>query len=235
VIRTVIVDDEPLARQGLRLRLEREKDIDIAGEAADGPSAVDVIRRTSPDLVFLDIQMPGMTGFDVLAEIADLPLPVIIFVTAHDEFAVRAFEVDAIDYLLKPFTHERFEQALRRARRDLSESEPLARIAVRSRDAWVILKVDEIDWLEAAGNYVEVHARGKSYLLRSTISSLEERLDRRRFSRIHRGAIVNVDRVAQIRSDAHGDFDVTLHDGNVLRMSRKYAKALLPSPFTVNR
>ncbi|MGZ8711142.1 MAG: LytR/AlgR family response regulator transcription factor [Thermoanaerobaculia bacterium] len=105
----------------------------------------------------------------------------------------------------------------------------LARIAVRSRDAWVILKVDEIDWLEAAGNYVEVHARGKSYLLRSTISNLEERLDRRRFSRIHRSTIVNVDRVSQIRSDAHGDYDVTLTAGNVLRMSRKYSKALLPT------
>ena len=227
MIRTVIVDDEPLARQGLRLRLERERDIEIVGEASDGPTAIDVIRRTGPDLVFLDVQMPGMNGFDVLGEMASLPLPVIVFVTAHDEFAIRAFEVEATDYLLKPFTQERFDEALRRARRSLAGSEPLERIAVRSRDAWVILRADEIEWLEAAANYVEVHARGKEYLIRSTISNLEARLDSRRFFRIHRSTIVNADRITEIRSDAHGDYDVTIAGGKALRMTRNYSDRLL--------
>jgi two-component system, LytTR family, response regulator len=227
VIRTIIVDDEPLARQGLRLRLEREKDIEIVGEASDGTTAIDAIRRTGPDLVFLDVQMPGMSGFDVLGELANIPLPVIVFVTAHDEFAIRAFEVEATDYLLKPFTQERFDEALRRARRSLASSEPLERVAVRSRDAWVILKTDEIEWLEAAGNYVEVHARGKSYLIRSTITNLEARLDSRRFFRIHRSMIVNADRITEIRSDAHGDYDVTIAGGTSLRMTRNYSDRLL--------
>lgn len=227
MIRALIVDDEPLARQGIRVRLEREKDIDVIGEAVDGPAAVEMIRSLSPDLVFLDVQMPGMSGFDVLAEIADLPLPVIIFVTAHDEFAIRAFEVDAVDYLLKPFTRERFDHALRRARRELASDEPLVRLAVRSRDAWVILKVDEIDWLEAAGNYVEVHARGRTYLVRSTISNLEQKLDGHRFVRVHRSTIANVDRITEVRSDAHGDYDVLLAGGQKLRMTRNYSERLL--------
>ena len=227
MIRTLIVDDEPLARQGLRLRLAREKDVEIIGEAADGPAAVELIRSGVPDLVFLDVQMPGMSGFDVLAAIGDTPVPVIVFVTAHDDFAIRAFEVDAVDYLLKPFTQERFDDALRRARRDLATGEPLARLAVRSRHAWLILKVGEIDWIEAAGNYVQVHARGKAFLLRSTISNLGQKLDPGRFTRIHRSTIVNVDRIAEIRSDAHGDYDVTLTGGKVLRMTRNYSERLL--------
>ena len=227
MIRTVIVDDEPLARQGIRLRLEREKDIEIAGEAADGPAAVQLIRTARPDLLFLDVQMPGMTGFDVLGDIADVHVPVVVFVTAHDDYAIRAFEVEAVDYLLKPFTQERFDEAMRRARRDLATSEPLTRLVVRTRDAFVILKADEIDWVEAAANYVDVHARGRSFLMRATISSLEQRLDPKKFARIHRSAIVNIDRVAEVRSDAHGDFDVTLAGGKVLRMTRNYSERLL--------
>jgi two-component system, LytTR family, response regulator len=227
VIRTVIVDDEPLARKGIRLRLEREKDIEIAGEAADGEAAVALIRDVRPDLLFVDVQMPGMSGFDVLEQIADIHVPAVIFVTAHDEYAVRAFEVEAIDYLLKPFTQDRFDETLARARRDIATAGPLTRLVVRSRDTWVILKSEEIDWLEAAANYVDVHARGRSFLIRSTISSLEQRLDPDRFARIHRSTIVNVDRVAEIRSDAHGDFDVTLTNGKVLRMTRGYSGRLL--------
>ena len=227
MIRTLIVDDEPLARQGLRVRLEREKDIVIAGEAADGLMAVEMIRALAPDLIFLDVQMPGLSGFDVLAELEDVPLPVIVFVTAHDEFAIRAFEVDAVDYLLKPFTRGRFDAALRRARRDLATTEPLSRRAVRSRDAWVILKLEDVDWLQAAGNYVEVHARAKTFLIRSTISNLEARIDARNFVRIHRSTIVNVDRIAEIRSDAHGDYNVTLRDGTSVRMTRNFSERLL--------
>ena len=227
MIRTIIVDDEPLARQGIRLRLQREKDVDIVGEAGDGRAAVGMIRSLRPDLVFLDVQMPAMTGFDVLGELSNDPLPVIIFVTAHDQFALRAFEVDAVDYLLKPFTQERFDEALQRARRELTAAAPLSRIAVRSRDVWLILKSEEIDWLEAAGNYVEVHARGRTFLVRTTVTSLERRLDARRFARIHRSTIANLDRVAEIRSDAHGDYEVTLTCGAVLRMTRNYSDRLL--------
>jgi two-component system, LytTR family, response regulator len=228
MIRTVIVDDEPLARQGIRLRLEKQKDIEIAGEAADGPAAVQLIREAKPDLLFLDVQMPGMSGFDVLAEIADVHVPVVVFVTAHDQYAIRAFEINAVDYLLKPFTQERFDEALSRARRELVSSEPLSRLVVKTRDVYVILRAEEIDWLQAAANYVEVHARGKAFLIRSTISNLEEQLDPRSFARIHRSAIVNIDRVAEIRSDAHGDYEVTLTSGQVLRMTRNYSGRLLP-------
>ncbi len=227
MIRTLIVDDEPLARQGIRLRLEREKDIEIAGEAADGPAAVTLIREQRPDLLFLDVQMPGMSGFEVLGEIADVHVPVVVFVTAHDQYAIRAFDVNAVDYLLKPFTQERFDEALKRARGDLAADEPLSRLVVRARDVYVILKAEEIEYLEAAANYVDVHARGKTYLIRSTISGLERKLDRSRFARIHRSTIVNVDRVAEIRSDAHGDYEVRMTSGQVLRMTRGYSGKLL--------
>ena len=248
MIRTVIVDDEPLARQGIRLRLERETDIEVIGEAGDGAAAVELIRSELPDLVFLDVQMPGMTGFDVLAGIVDVHIPVIIFVTAHDQYAIRAFDVRAIDYLLKPFTRERFEEALKRARRELArrdedegtsptvdllnrdKPEPyLTRLAVRIRDRYVLVRTDDIDWLEAAANYVEVHVREKSFLVRTTITNLEKKLDPRHFARIHRSTIVNVDRISEIRSDAHGDYDVTIAGGKVLRMTRNYSERLLTS------
>ena len=233
MIRALIVDDEPLARRGIRLRLAEHADIEVVGEAEDGPAASRLITSLLPDLVFLDVQMPGMSGFDVLADVADIHLPVIVFVTAYDQYAVNAFEVRAIDYLLKPFTKERFDEAVRRARNDLaSGTRPAAellttRITVRKGDRYLLVKIDEIDWLEAAGNYVEVHARGNEYLIRATLGSLERRLDPERFVRIHRSTIVNADRVAEIRSDAHGDFDVTLAGGKVLRMTRNFAGRLM--------
>ena len=245
MIRALIVDDEPLARRGIRLRLEEHHDVEIVGEAPDGPAAVRAVEELLPELLFLDVQMPGMSGFDVLARIAGTHLPVIVFVTAYDQYAIRAFDVRAIDYLLKPFTKERFDDALARARRelaqrdeesgpskllDLIEPQPesyLTRLAVRSRDRFLLVKTEEIDWLEAAGNYVEVHARGREYLLRSTVANLERRLDPARFVRIHRSTIVNLDRVAEIRSDAHGDYDVTLTGGKVLRMTRNFSERLL--------
>ena len=232
MIRALIVDDEPLARRGIRLRLDQHADIEVAGEAEDGPEAVRMITALLPDLVFLDVQMPGMNGFDVLAQTADIHLPVVIFVTAYDQYAVNAFEVRAIDYLLKPIANDRFEEALRRARRELAEGmRPAAgllptRLTVRKGDRYLLVKLDDIDWLEAAANYVEVHARGGEYLIRSTLASLEQRLDPQRFVRIHRSTIVNADRVAEIRSDAHGDFEVTLDRGKVLRMTRTCADRL---------
>jgi two-component system, LytTR family, response regulator len=246
MIRTLIVDDEPLARQGISLRLEREKDVEIIGEASDGTEAVAMIRSELPDLVFLDVQMPGMSGFDVLAAIVDVHIPVIVFVTAHDQYAIRAFDVRAIDYLLKPFTRERFEETLKRARRELLKRteedgtspvvdllhrdapEPwLSRLAVRVRDRYILVRSEDIDWLEAAANYVEVHVRDKTYLVRSTVSNLEQKLDPRRFARIHRSTIVNVDRISEIRSDAHGDYHVTIAGGTVLKMTRNYSERLL--------
>lgn len=241
MIRTLIVDDEPLARRGIRLRLQDENDIDVIGEAADGPEAVRMITALQPELVFLDVQMPGLNGFDVLARVADVHLPTVIFVTAYDEYAIRAFDVRAIDYLLKPYTKERFEEALRRARRELRERDEetpsrmaslfddgnrLTRITVRHRDRFLIVKTTDIDWLAAAGNYVEVHVGEKAYLVRSTIANLEARLDAQTFVRIHRST-VNVERIAEIRSDAHGDYDVTLHGGKVLRMTRNYSERVI--------
>ena len=235
MIRAAIIDDEPLARDGIRLRLTSEPDIEIIGEAADGPAALRLIRTTHPDLLFLDVQMPGMSGLEVLSEIAEEMVPVVIFVTAYDQYAIHAFEVNAVDYLLKPFTKERFDEALRRARREhTSRDAPsrlaglLKRIAVRTQDRYVLLKVTDIDWIEAAANYVEIHARGKSFLLRSTIGQLETRLDPERFARIHRSILVNAERVAEIRSDGHGDYDVTLTNGKVLRMTRGFSERLLP-------
>lgn len=245
MIRVAIIDDEPLARQGIRLRLANERDVEIVGEADDGPAAVRLIEALLPDVVFLDIQMPGMSGFDVLARVAEVHLPVVVFVTAHDDYAIRAFDIRAIDYLLKPYTRERFDEALRRARRELAQREEeegsskvldllgggeekyLSRLAVRARDRFVLVRVEEVDWFEAASNYVEVHARGKSFLVRSTVANLEQKLDPHRFVRIHRSVIVNVDRVAEIRSDAHGDYVVTLTNGKALKMTRGYSERLL--------
>jgi len=266
VIRALVVDDEPLARETVRVRLERERDVEIVGEAGDGPAAVDAIRRLAPDLVVLDIQMPGLDGFEVLDRAAVDLMPTVIFVTAYDRFAIRAFEVHAVDYLLKPFTAERLRQALSHVRRELARDSATAlreqmaalldaraaaaepppalraapsapaptpdagfayRLTVRDGDAFVMLRVAEVDWIEAAANYVRIHARGRIFVLRGTMAALEGRLDPRQFARIHRSTIVNVDRVREIRPEWHGDFDVVLADGKTLRLSRSYRGSLL--------
>jgi two-component system LytT family response regulator len=255
MIRALVVDDEPLAREGVRVRLANERDVDIVGEAADGPSAVEAIRRLLPDLVMLDVQMPGMSGFDVLARVADVCLPAVVFVTAHDSYALRAFEVHALDYLLKPFTAARLHEAVERARaalerdgdradlaammamleereqpgaaREGTRSGPARRWALRDGDRWLMLRADEVDWIEAAANYVRFHARGRAFLLRGTMAALERTLDPRQFARIHRSTIVNLDRVREVRPEWHGDFDVVLSGGEVLRMSRRYRASLL--------
>lgn len=248
MIRTLIVDDEPLAREGLRVRLGLERDIDLIGEAADGPDAVDLIRRELPDLVLLDVQMPGMDGFEVLSRVADDCLPSIIFVTAHDRYALKAFEVHAVDYLLKPLDGGRLREAVDRVRRAVAmgqsapreglvnlltsrEKRPepgyARRWAVREGEHFVLLRAEEVDWIEAAANYVRFHARGKVYLLRGTMAALEETLDSRRFTRIHRSTIVNLDRVREIRPEWHGDYDVVLTTGDVLRLGRRYRDGLL--------
>jgi two-component system, LytTR family, response regulator len=262
-IRTLIVDDEPLARQGIRARLRKDLDVEVIGEAGDGPSAARAIKTLKPDLVFLDIQMPGCSGFDVLERTSTAHLAVVIFVTAYDRYAVRAFETHALDYLLKPIDGKRFRDAVERARRELAKEEALRlrhqrttalldeqrepadrpaasvcaaggkpavlqRLAVRDGDRFILLKADEIEWVQASANYVEVHARGRSYLLRVTMNELERKLDRPRFVRIHRSIIVNADRIQEIRPYSHGDFEVWLANGAALPLSRRYRARLLP-------
>jgi two-component system LytT family response regulator len=238
VITTLIVDDEPLAREGLRVALGAEPDIEIVGEAGDGPSAVQQIREKAPQLVLLDVQMPGLDGFQVLQCVSRVPA--VIFLTAHEAYAVRAFDAYAVDYLLKPISLTRLRVALDRARQHIKADPPvslppsvpeisapkpphteyLQRIPVRDGDKFLMLRADEIDWIEGAANYVEVHARTRSFLVRLSMTELAAKLDPDRFARVHRSAIVNLDRIQEIRSASHGDFTVLLTGGAVVPMSR---------------
>jgi two-component system LytT family response regulator len=245
-IRTLITDDEALARDRLRKLLEEETDVEIVGECADGRQALDFIQRESPDLVFLDVQMPELDGFGVLAALPAERLPAVVFVTAHDKFALRAFEVHAVDYLLKPFDRERFQTALRRARHHvqhrqsgeltqrltalLAEIKPgvkhLERLAVKSGGRVLFLKTDEIDWIEAADNYVSLHVGNETHLHRETMSSLEELLPPAKFLRISRSTIVNVDRIKELQPLFHGEYAVLLRNGTRLTLSRSYRDKL---------
>ncbi len=241
-IRALIVDDEPLARERLQMMLKPELDIEVVGEAINGDAAVGAIRKLAPDLVFLDIQMPVIDGFSVITEIGADRMPATIFVTAYDRYALRAFEVHALDYLLKPFDRERFQQALARARAQLQgketaalnqrlaslleqlhgEKQPLERVVVKESGRIFFLKAEEIDWVEAAENYVNIHAGKASHLLRETMSRLETRLDPTRFVRIHRSAIINIERLQELQPLFHGDYTVILRDGTKLTLSRGY-------------
>jgi len=238
-IRTCIVDDEPLARERIRTLLSGEPDIEVVGESGDGPAAVATIRAARPDLLFLDVQMPGSDGFGVLQALeAEIPRAV-IFVTAYDQYALQAFEVHALDYLLKPFSSRRFHRALQRARaellrqaegdvheRILSLIEQFRhprrpeRIVVRSVGRVSFLRIDEIDWVEAEGNYVRLHTGAASYLLRETMKGIEAKLDPDRFIRIHRSTIVNTDRIKELQPLFHGEYAVILRDGTRLTASR---------------
>jgi len=247
VIRALVVDDEPLAREGVRRALAGESDVLLVGEAVDGPGACEAILHHRPDLLFLDVQIPGFDGFEVVRRVRDLHLPTIVFVSAFDHYALAAFEVHAIDYLLKPFTDERFAEALEHARRRLatSPSVPLAhllewlsqrgpesprfvdRFTVKDHDAYRLVRAEEIDWIESAGNYAQLWVGDRFYLVRTTLNRLESSLDPRRFARIHRTAILNIDRVREVRPDPTGDFSVVLTDGRTLRLSRRYRERLL--------
>ncbi len=239
----VIADDEPLARKTIRLLARRDPDITIVAEARNGAEAIDAVREHKPDILFLDIQMPGLDGFDVLELLGD-EAPAIVFVTAYDQYAIRAFEVHAVDYLLKPFTDDRFEKALARAkelvRRNDTERPKLAqltaahrayaqRFMVRSAGRVVFLKADEIDWIEAADYYARLHAGASSYLIRESMNDLEATLDPESFVRIHRSTIVNLDRVRELRPDPHGDCDVVLENGAAYRLSRLHRDRLMSS------
>ncbi len=229
-IRTLIVDDEQMARASIRVLLGGDPEIEVVGECASGAEAVSQIRAVAPELVFLDVQMPGMNGFEVLQAVGPARRFVVVFVTAYDSYALEAFDVHALDYVLKPFDDRRFHTAasrakdqIRHARLDELASAPAERegqLVVRDGGRTVFVPVADIDWIEAADYYVQLHVGARSYLHREPMRDLEARLDPRRFVRIHRSAIVALDRVAELRPSAHGDHCVRLRDGTDLRLSR---------------
>lgn len=231
-IRTLVVDDEPLARRNVTVLLRRDPDIGSIAECSSGLDAIEEIRKTRPDLVFLDVQMPECDGFDVLELLGGDSPPIIIFVTAYDEYALRAFEAEALDYLLKPFDDARFGRALNRAKERLARPqapEPRAaeRLVVRSQGRVLFLRVTDIDWIEAAGYYACLHVGGDTHIVRRPLSELQQDLGEERFTRIHRSIIVNVDRVRGLELQAGGEYEVALRSGVRLRLSRRYRKRLL--------
>ncbi|MFY9621995.1 MAG: LytTR family DNA-binding domain-containing protein [Pyrinomonadaceae bacterium] len=241
-IRTIIADDEPLARRGIRAQLKSEKDFEVISECRNGHEAVRTIETESPDLVFLDVQMPELDGFGVVDAIGPARMPAVIFVTAYDRYALRAFEVHALDYLLKPFDDDRFAGALQRARRHierkdiddlgrrlqglLDDLQPrnkyVDRLVIKSAGRIFFLSVAEVDWIEAADNYVRLHAGSESHLLRETMNNLEKKLDPEHFLRIHRSRIVNIQRVKELRPLFRGEYDILLKDGTRLETGRGY-------------
>lgn len=245
-IRTLIVDDEPLGRERIRSLLRRDPDIEVVGECGDGRQAIAAIDDLRPDLLFLDVQMPEIDGFAVLEAIRPERMPSIVFVTAYDRYAVKAFEVHALDYLLKSFDRERFQAAVGRAKdsvrraRDGQVTEKIAglleslqerqkfltRILVRSSARIIFLPVDELDWAEAADNYVRLHAGKDAHLVRETLQAFARRLDPATFLRIHRSTVVNVNRIRELRPLFHGDYAVRLKDGTELTLSRRFRASL---------
>ena len=235
-LRALVVDDEPLARALVRVLLEREPGIVVAGECS-GVDAAGEIARTRPDIVFLDIQMPEVDGFEVLARVGPEAVPAVVFVTAHDRYAVAAFEVHAVDYLLKPIDQDRFAEAVARAKARARAGAPdprlrsllddhARRFLVRTRDRTIVVGVDEITWIEAADYYATLHVRGgKAHLLRETLTDLAARLDPRKFCRVHRSAIVNLERVREIHPLFRGDAELVLDDGTRVRLSRARRRA----------
>lgn len=234
-IRALIVDDELLACRRLRRLLRAEADVAVVGECADGDSALAAIRREGPDLVFLDVQMPGVDGLSLLDKVAPGGVarrPEVVFVTAHDQYAARAFDHAAVDYVLKPIVPERLREAVRRARLRLAKGDteapapPLDRLLVRERGRAFFVRSEDVDWVEAAGNYARLHQGRRVHAVRTALSALERRLDPRRFRRVSRSALVNVDRVAEIQPWFHGDGLVILQSGTRVRLSRRYRDRL---------
>jgi two-component system LytT family response regulator len=261
-LRSFVVDDERLAREGLEIRLEALDDVVVAGSFGDARAALEALRSAPPDVVFLDVQMPGLDGFEMLSELTPSERPVVIFVTAHDEYAVRAFEEQAVDYLLKPVGEDRLADAVEQARQQIkqqqveelgsklrgllktldgpsggeesdasgagtSETEPDCpeRIAVRTRGRVVMVRPQEIDYVEGAGDYVELHTENDTHLHRETMERMEKRLTSHGFQRIHRSTIVNLDRVEALTTDAHGSYHVCLEEGPRLKLSRSYRES----------
>lgn len=245
-IRVLIVDDEALARKRIKRLLANDSWIEVIGECSDGQKAVEAIRALAPDLVFLDVQMPAISGFDVLRRLGSERMPTVIFVTAYDQYALKAFEVHAVDYLLKPFNRARFEKTVAHAKtligriasgtinsqlvtllsslqrnREIGE-----RFMIKSGGRIVFLRAEDIDWVETVGNYVRLHVSRESHLMRETMSGMELKLDPNRFLRIHRSTIVNLDRVKELQPWAKGEYVVIMRDGTRLNMSRRYRERL---------
>lgn len=246
-IRVMIVDDEPPARRNLRALLKCDPEVELIKECGNGKDAVESIHALVPDLVFLDVQMPELDGFAVLEQLAGQPLPVIIFVTAYDQYALKAFEVSALDYLLKPFSDERFRKALEQAKRQIAQQDAselgrkllrlmsevktetpryLTRLMIRTTGRVLFVRAEEIDWIEAYDNYVRLHTGGKAHLLRQTMNELEASLNPAQFARIHRSTIVNLDRVQELQPQFNGEALVVLRDGTELKLSRNRREAL---------
>ncbi|MDX6695920.1 MAG: two-component system, LytTR family, response regulator [Blastocatellia bacterium] len=252
-IKTLIVDDEPLARQTLRDLLVEDPEIELIGECNSGLEAVNFIRRQSPDLLFLDIQMPGLNGFEALAKIEYGRIPAIIFVTAFDQYALKAFEVHALDYLLKPFSDKRFKEALRQAKSNVEMREInklsqsllallgeraggetatvkrksfLTRFMVRSGGRVAFIKAEDVDWIAADDYYIKLHVSGKSHLLRLSMNELEEKLDPNIFLRIHRSTIINFERVKELQQHPNGEYVVVLKNGTELKLARSRRERL---------
>jgi len=261
-IRTLIVDDEPLARRWIRKLLADEPDFELIGECGDGPQAIETMRKDLPDLVFLDIQMPGMNGFGVLSALEKEILPAVVFVTAYDQYAIDAFKFHALEYLLKPFSEERFREVLLHIRETLqnkksqgissrlqslleeikqaqsslaqslagerppSEESGIDRLAIKSGGKISFLKVNEIHWIEAAGDYLEIHHAGGNSMIRGKIGEIEKKLNPRQFMRVHRSTIVNIDQIKELQPLFHGDYQIILHDKAQITLSRNYRDKL---------
>jgi two-component system LytT family response regulator len=247
MIRTAIVDDEPLARRRIRNLLTEAQDVEVIAECANGKEAIESLEESPPELLFLDIQMPEVDGFDVLQAIGVGRVPAVIFVTAYDQFALRAFEAHALDYLLKPFDDERFGAALQRARERIRQQQGgdldrrlqallenvrgdqgyLRRLVVPSGHRNIFVRTEHIDWIEAERNYVRLHVGGRAFLLRENLTHIASALDPAMFCRIHRSTIVNIDRIQTVESLFHGEYMVVLHDGTKLTSGRSYRRSLL--------
>jgi two-component system LytT family response regulator len=230
-IRALVVDDEPLARRNLTVLLRHDPDIGSIAESGSGADAIEEIRRTAPDLVFLDVQMPECNGFDVLEMLGSDLAPTVVFVTAHDEYALRAFDAGALDYLLKPFDDARFQRALTRAKDKLAHyaergARAVERLVVRNLGQVLFLNISEIDWIEAANYYACLHVGNETHVLRRALSDLERDLDAAKFCRIHRSIIVNLDRVRGLDLKDDGEYEVILHSKVRLRLSRRFRKDL---------
>lgn len=246
-IRALIVDDEPLARDRVKRFLAGEQDIEVIGECTDGLEAVSAIENLKPDLIFLDIQIPEIDGFAVLEKVGVENLPSVIFVTSYDQYALRAFDVHAVDYLLKPYNRERFQRSLERVRAQLlnghtdvlderlrslleslkPEQKYLERLMIKSSGRVIFLRTGEIEWIEAEGNYLRLHAGREAYMLRETMNNLAARLDPDKFTRIHRSTLVNIERIKELQPMFGGDYVVILHNGTQLTLSRSYRDKLL--------
>jgi len=247
-IRVLVVDDEPLARRGIRQLLDSETDFEIVGECKNGREAVSALEKLSPELIFLDIQMPLLDGFSFIEKVGAQNLPEIVFVTAYDEYAIRAFEINALDYLLKPVDPERFQKTLERVREQIKNKQPrqmeqklaallenlklpesekyLERIAIKENGRVTFLNIDEILWISSEGNYVGLHTKGETHLLRETMDAIERKLDSRKFLRLRRSTIVRIEQIKELYPLFNGEFEVVLKNGTRLASSRRYRKNL---------